>query len=108
MKRNKNLFSTIIVLAVVLVALLGTAIIVARQEETPGPTTIQTNPTILTDPTTGTETTEPPTAPPTDPPITKIATATISSVGDMLMHKPVFNACYNDATGEYELETMFD
>lgn len=108
MKRNKNLFSTIIVLAVVLVALLGTAIIVARQEETPDPTTIQTNPPVVTDPTKGTETTDPPTAPPTEPPITKIATATISSVGDMLMHKPVFNACYNDATGEYELETMFD
>lgn len=108
MKRNKNLFATIIVLTVVLVALLGTAIIVARQEETPNPTTIQTNPPVVTDPTKGTETTDPPTAPPTEPPITKIATATISSVGDMLMHKPVFNACYNDTTGEYELELVFE
>ena len=24
------------------------------------------------------------------------------------MHKPVFNACYNDATGEYELELVFE
>ena len=50
--------------------------------------------------------TEPPTQPPTEPPITKVATATVSSVGDMLMHSPIFNACYT-SDGTYNFESVF-
>ncbi len=57
-----------------------------------------------------TEATEPssePTQPPTEPPVTKVSTATISTMGDMLMHLPVSQSGYVSATGEYDLNYMF-
>lgn len=110
MKRNRKLITAVVALTVVLAILLVTALTLTGREKAPEPPTLQTQPSIGTDPTQiqTDPPTDPPTEPPTEPPITKIATATISSVGDMLMHKPVFNACYNDATGEYELELVFE
>lgn len=110
MKRNKKLVTAVAVMTAVLAILVAAALFLPGREEDPKPTTLQTQPTADTDPTQQQTDppTDPPTEPPTEPPITKIATATISSVGDMLMHKPVFNACYNDATGEYELELVFE
>ena len=109
MKRNKKLITAVVALTVVLVILLVTAVSLTGREKAPEPPTLQTQPTIDTDPTQiqTDPPTDPPTEPPTEPPITKIATATISSVGDMLMHEPVFNSGYNSTTGEYELNMVF-
>lgn len=53
-----------------------------------------------------TETTVPPTT--TEPPEPEkvIATATISSQGDLLMHKPVFDTC-RQSDGSYDFESIF-
>ena len=102
MKKNKNLLILIAVLAVTLAVLLMVAIFaIDRGDPANTPTAPQ-----ITQPTT--EPTEAPTEPPTEPPVTKVATATVSSVGDMLMHMSVINSGYNDATGEYDLRPIFD
>ena len=80
----------------------------APSTQSTAPTTQSTAPT--TQPTTApteptTEPTEPTTAP-TEPPIEKVSTATISSVGDFLMHLPVINsAAITD--GNYDFATVF-
>ena len=108
MKRNKKLLAAAVSMTLVLAILLAAAVTLTNREKNPEPTILQTHPNLDTDPTQQTDPqTDPPTDPPTEPPITKVATATIASVGDMLMHKPVFNSVYNDATGEYELNRMF-
>lgn len=53
--------------------------------------------------------TEPPTEPPTTlPPEPEhvVTTATIGTVGDLLMHKPVFDSCYQ-SDGSYNFESIF-
>ena len=52
-----------------------------------------------------TETTVPPTTTEPPQPETVIATATIASQGDLLMHKPVFDTCRKD--GGYNFESIF-
>ena len=55
------------------------------------------------------EATEPPTEPPTTlPPEPEhvVTTATIGTVGDLLMHKPVFDSCYQ-SDGSYNFESIF-
>jgi poly-gamma-glutamate synthesis protein (capsule biosynthesis protein) len=50
-----------------------------------------------------------PTQPPTEPPVTKVGTATVYSVGDVLMHMSVVNTGYNADTGEYDqFHRIFD
>lgn len=58
-------------------------------------------------------TTEPTTEPPTEPPTTEppvpehvVTTATIGTVGDLLMHKPVFDTC-QQSDGSYNFESIF-
>ena len=53
-----------------------------------------------------TETTVPPTTEPPPEPETVIATATIASQGDLLMHKPVFDTC-RQKDGTYDYESIF-
>ncbi len=53
-----------------------------------------------------TETTLPPTTAPIPEPETVVATATISSQGDLLMHKPVFVTC-RQGDGTYDFESIF-
>ena len=53
-----------------------------------------------------TEATEPPTTAPPPEPETVIATATISSQGDLLMHKPVFETG-RQSDGTYNFESIF-
>ena len=101
MKKNNSIV-LIIILAVTLAVLVAVAIF-AFGGEKPGST--PTEPPV-TQPTT--EPTPAPTEPPTEPPITKVATATVSSVGDMLMHMPVINTGYNETTREYDLTAIFD
>ncbi len=57
-------------------------------------------------PTQPTETTMPPTTAPPPEPETVVATATISSQGDLLMHKPVFDTC-RQADGSYDFSSLF-
>ena len=52
-----------------------------------------------------TETTVPPTTTEPPQPETVIATATIASQGDLLMHKPVFDTCRKN--GSYDFESIF-
>lgn len=52
------------------------------------------------------ETTVPPTTEPEPVPETVVATATISSQGDLLMHKPVFDTC-RQGDGSYNFESLF-
>ena len=53
-----------------------------------------------------TETTVPPTTEPPPEPETVIATATIASQGDLLMHKPVFDTC-RQGDGSYNYDSIF-
>ena len=53
-----------------------------------------------------TETTVPPTTTEPPQPETVIATATIASQGDLLMHKPVFDTC-RQGDGTYNYESIF-
>ena len=53
-----------------------------------------------------TETTVPPTTTEPPQPETVVATATISSQGDLLMHKPVFDTC-RQGDGTYNFESIF-
>ena len=53
-----------------------------------------------------TETTVPPTTTEPPQPETVIATATIASQGDLLMHKPVFDTC-RQGDGSYDFESIF-
>ncbi|MDD6201126.1 MAG: CapA family protein [Firmicutes bacterium] len=102
MRNNKGIRIFIGVLVALLVILTAVALLLPK--DTPQPT----EPSVTdgtSEPTTE-PVTEPPTEP-TEPPVQKVSTATISSVGDMLMHKPVFNTGYNSATGEYNLDSIF-
>ena len=99
---KKNHIVLIAILAVTLAVLLVVCIfVVGKGNDTPTPTEPQ-----ITQPTT--EPTPAPTAPPTEPPITKVGTATVSSVGDMLMHMPVINTGYDEETRTYDLHAIFD
>lgn len=98
---KKNNFVLIAILAVTLAVLLVVAIFAFNNEKpNADPTQPQTQPT--------TAPTEAPTQPPTEPPVTKIGTATVSSVGDMLMHMPVINTGYDEQTRTYDLHAIFD
>ena len=100
MKKNNSMV-LIAVLAVTLAVLLIVAFVIGgRDNAKPAPTEPQ-----ITQPTT--EPTPAPTQPPTEPPVTKVGTATISSVGDMLMHMSVINSGLDEATGTYNLESIF-
>ena len=110
MRKNKKILALIAALAIILSALVA-AVIVIDHQKTPAPPAQTTAPESTAAESTGTEPSSEPTEPstvPTEPPVEKIATATISSVGDMLMHQPVFRSGYNSETGEYELEILFD
>lgn len=58
-----------------------------------------------TEPTTEPPTTEPPTTLPPEPEHV-VSTATIGTVGDLLMHKPVFDTC-RQSDGSYNFESIF-
>lgn len=103
----------IIAVQLILLACLGGWILhLNRQPETPsGTDATQQTPsssesTEQTQPSTGviapTETTEA-----TEPPIIKEATATVSAIGDMLMHKGVIDSGYQSTTGEYDYANIF-
>lgn len=71
---------------------------------------LQTPTTIPTTAPTTVPTTVPPTipvVPPRPPAVTKISTATIGSVGDVLFHDKVIESGYDEATGTYNYDSIF-
>ena len=56
---------------------------------------------VMTQPTTQ------PTTVATQPPVEKIATATVSSTGDLLYHNRVIQSGYNEETGEYNYDNIY-
>ena len=51
--------------------------------------------------------TEAPTEAPTEPPNPIVSTASIAATGDVLMHMPVINACYDSGSGSYDFNGIF-
>jgi len=49
-----------------------------------------------------------PTEPPTEPPVHKIATATIASTGDLLLHQRVIDSGYDKETKTYNYDSIFN
>jgi len=104
MKKN-NTIIMIAILAVTLAVLVAVAIFALNGKKSDNsptePTQANTQPPTQAP-------TQAPTQPPTEPAITKVSTATISSVGDMLMHMPVINTGYDEVTRTYDLRAIFD
>lgn len=97
--KKRDSIVLITILTITLAVLLVVAFFVVGRDN---PQTAPTEPTVApTEPTTA------PTEPLTEPPVTKVGTATISSVGDMLMHLSVINSGLDGATGTYNLESIF-
>ncbi len=101
---NRALVLLIAVLVLLLTGLTLTAIILS-QNQTPADTTDPSgsSSTTAVPTTTLPPTTVPPTT--TQPPIVKESSFTLSAVGDMLMHSPVFNSCGNGGT--YNFDSIF-
>ena len=103
-KSNRSLKLLIGILSLLLAALLVIAVIIKPQDSG---STLQdgTAPATTAAPTT--EPTTEPTTIPTEPPVTKIATATIGSTGDVLLHDRVIAGGLDSATGEYNYDNIF-
>lgn len=99
--KKRDSIVLITILTITLAVLLVVAFFVVGRDN---PQPLPTEPPVI-QPTT--EPTPAPTQPPTDAAVTKVGTATISSVGDMLMHLSVINSGLDDATGTYNLESIF-
>lgn len=97
----RNPVGIIILLTLILIGLIMIALALSNRE-TPQPTEPSTQ---ATEPSTAPSSAPPPTT--TEPPVVKEASATLSAVGDMLMHSPVFNSGYDAATGSYNLDSIF-
>ncbi len=105
MKSTRTLVTLIAVLTLVLVVLVAVAVMVpggSQPGETTAPPQVQ-NPSDDT----GTLPTGDPTQPSTEIQHEKVSTATISAVGDILMHKGVFNAGYDSTTNTYDMSAIF-
>lgn len=106
-KNNNGLIILIAVLILILAGLLVTAVLMPKDPSptTPSSSVTQTTTTAPTVPTTTVTptTTIPPT---TVSPVVKESSFTLSAVGDMLMHSPIFNACYQ-SDGTYNFDSVF-
>ncbi len=89
-----------------LLILLSVALLLAGCSQPPVETTVPTTTAAPTAAPTTEPTTEPTTVP-TEPPVEKIATATISSTGDLLFHNRVIESGYNPVTGEYNYSSIY-
>lgn len=87
-----------------LLIVLSAALLLTGCSQQPVQTTAPTTTAATTE-----ATTEPTTQPtqPTQPPVEKIATATISSTGDLLFHNRVIESGYNKETGEYNYDSIY-
>ncbi len=106
MKKTNTLIGIIVALTLVLVVLVAVALMPGNQPEPTEPSkTLGTDPTTQK-PSQPTAPTDAPTEP-TEPLPHKVSTATVSSVGDILMHSSVYNSGYDSNTGTYGLDPIF-
>ena len=108
-KKRSSFPALIVLLILVLVGLIILAVSLGNAQPPAGPTDQSIPTTTLSDPTEPPTTAVPPTTtvpPTTEPPVVKEASFTLSAMGDMLMHAPVFNSCWN-SNGTYDFESVF-
>lgn len=102
---------TIVVLGIALllnIALVATVILMPLLQPESTPPSLEGTGSSSTPSSAPTEPpTDPPTEPPTEPPIVKEATATLSAIGDMLMHPKVYNSAIVDSEGNYNMDSIF-
>ena len=108
-KKKKSLLPLVIL---VLLAALAAGLFLFRDQlltDTPDPTVSQTEPSLsATEQTETTEETEAPTTVPveTEPPVIE-ASASFTVTGDLLMHKPVFQTCWDAEKGDWVFDYLF-
>ena len=107
-RRRKKNSNGMLILAVLLALILISLIVVAVTLGSPADPTVPSDPSTQATTTIPTTTAEPTTVPPTttEPPVVKESSFTLSAVGDMLMHSPVFNSCRN-SDGTYNFDSIF-
>lgn len=108
-KRKFPLIPVLIVVALVLAAVLAVLLLKGPgSQEKPGETTLPvstgTQPTETTAPP---ETTVPPTTVPPEELKVIETTATFTVTGDLLMHKPVFQSCWDSEKGDWVFDPIF-
>lgn len=101
---NKTRKILVAVLSVTLVLLLATAILLP---ERPQPTEPVLSGATETTAAPATQATTEPTTEPTEPPMRKVATATIGSTGDVLLHDRVIAGGLDKTTGTYNYDNIF-
>ena len=107
-KRKKFPLIPLLVAAAVIIALIAAAIFLlpgSKPTDTPPQTTQST--TVATEATTVPPTTVPPTTAPTEPDPMIEASATLTVTGDLLMHKPVFQSCWDAEAGDWIFDSIF-
>lgn len=103
MKSNKTLIILILVLTLILAGLIAAVIYINREPAPPDETSITTADSTGD---TNSPSTEASTEA-TEPPIVRESSATVSAVGDVLMHIPVIKSGYQSDTGSYNFDTAF-
>ena len=103
MKKNKILIILILVLALILTGLVAFTIYLNRNTPSTGESTGGSSDSTVNTAESVTE----PSSQPTDPPIVRESSATISAVGDVLMHIPVIKTGYQKDTDTYNFDTAF-
>lgn len=107
---HRGLYVLIALLIFLLIGLIVLAATLGRWQDPTQPSnpSISSTTTRPTDKPTQPPTTVPPTTvpPTTIPPVVKESSFTLSAVGDMLMHSPIFNACYQ-SDGTYNFDSVF-
>lgn len=108
--RRLGVGATIVITLLILALVAATGFVIWMCIDLASPSVEQPLPDASIDlPSSATEATEEETEPPTTaPPVPEhvVSTATISSQGDLLMHKPVFDTC-RQKDGSYDFESIF-
>ena len=101
--------ATVVMILLMLVFIAGTAFMIKLCLDIPGKdVSVSTRPGSTVVLPTAPEETEPPTETTEPEPVPEhvVSTATIGTVGDLLMHKPVFESC-RQSDGSYDFESIF-
>ena len=107
-KRKFPWVPVLIVLAVLLALTVGVLLLLIGSNKTPDPSApAQTTvPTTAAPETTVPPTTVPPTTVPEEPEVI-VATASFTVTGDLLMHRPVFQSCWDAEQGDWVFDCLF-
>ena len=101
MHYRKRFFTALILAAVLLPCLPGCGIRATEPTQVTVDCVLPTQTTPVTEPTTE------PVTEPTEPPITKLSTATVGAVGDVLLHDQVIRSGHDEASGSYNFDDAF-